>query len=432
MEILLIVASQYYKYPTKSAVAASFVHMGRRPMLALLPTLLSSVHGVCRPSLMHLKTALVGEIIFDMQEEQQECQWHINPNRRLDGIAFNTSVAEFGGSDSVSFYSSSNLAEYVGKFDSTSRISEFMVMTGTDQATIVLSASTPNTRLRISYRCLYDDGLLPAFQISPIWIALWMGVWILLISLCCASTCWIIRYRRSELRNLNSANGREQRDAFGNSLVAGLGTGLGAGLGAGLGTIGADGTIQRSILLVHVELMRRLEQERHEQRDIRHAIEASTNASLRALPTSPWQGLKDAVSAHGSAIEEGSCTGETAEDAYAQLECCLCMEEFAKNDQIRLLPCQHYFHRDCVDRWFAARAYQQRTCPLCKRDPLDGRCPHPSVATIGVSSPSPSVPASNTPSSAAPPTSSTAEGGDVEMGASELVQARSLSTVGRA
>ena len=107
-------------------------------MLALLPTLLSSVHGVCRPSLMHLKTALVGEIIFDMQEEQQECQWHINPNRRLDGIAFNTSVAEFGGSDSVSFYSSSNLAEYVGKFDSTSRISEFMLMTGTDQATIVL------------------------------------------------------------------------------------------------------------------------------------------------------------------------------------------------------------------------------------------------------------------------------------------------------
>lgn len=137
------------------------------------------------------KTELVGEIIFDMAlQEDQECQWYINPNRRLDGISFNTSVAEFGGSDHVSFYSSSNLPEsqYVGRFDSTHRISEFMVMTGTDQATIVLSASAPNTRLRISYRCLYDDGLLPAFQISPIWIALWMGVWILLISLCCAST----------------------------------------------------------------------------------------------------------------------------------------------------------------------------------------------------------------------------------------------------
>ena len=37
--------------------------------------------------------------------------------------------------------------------------------------------------------------------------------------------------------------------------------------------------------------------------------------------------------------------------------------------------CDHYFHEACIDKWFTSRAYQQRTCPLCKRDPLAGRAP---------------------------------------------------------
>ena len=28
--------------------------------------------------------------------------------------------------------------------------------------------------------------------------------------------------------------------------------------------------------------------------------------------------------------------------------------------------------QECVDRWFAARRFQPRSCPLCKQDPLSG------------------------------------------------------------
>lgn len=42
------------------------------------------------------------------------------------------------------------------------------------------------------------------------------------------------------------------------------------------------------------------------------------------------------------------------------------------NCHVLSLACADYFHTACIDRWFSARAYQQRTCPLCKRDPLEG------------------------------------------------------------
>lgn len=41
--------------------------------------------------------------------------------------------------------------------------------------------------------------------------------------------------------------------------------------------------------------------------------------------------------------------------------CAVCLSEYAKGDQIRHLPCKHYFHQRCADQWFR---YSKR-CPLC-------------------------------------------------------------------
>ncbi|XP_067861981.1 RING finger protein 215 isoform X2 [Heptranchias perlo] len=46
--------------------------------------------------------------------------------------------------------------------------------------------------------------------------------------------------------------------------------------------------------------------------------------------------------------------------------CAVCLEEFHKNQYLRVLPCLHEFHRDCVDPWLLL----QQTCPLCKRNVL--------------------------------------------------------------
>ncbi|CAN0440377.1 unnamed protein product, partial [Hapterophycus canaliculatus] len=41
---------------------------------------------------------------------------------------------------------------------------------------------------------------------------------------------------------------------------------------------------------------------------------------------------------------------------------CLCDEEEGQN--LRVLPCGHFFHSDCVDVWLA----QSSSCPFCKQD----------------------------------------------------------------
>lgn len=39
----------------------------------------------------------------------------------------------------------------------------------------------------------------------------------------------------------------------------------------------------------------------------------------------------------------------------SQLECAICLSEFAKGDRVRELPCHHVFHLDEVDAWLISR-----------------------------------------------------------------------------
>ncbi|XP_042378863.1 E3 ubiquitin-protein ligase At1g12760-like isoform X2 [Zingiber officinale] len=48
----------------------------------------------------------------------------------------------------------------------------------------------------------------------------------------------------------------------------------------------------------------------------------------------------------------------SAEDAV----CCICLAKYVDNDELRELPCTHFFHKECVDKWLKLNAL----CPLCK------------------------------------------------------------------
>ena len=59
-------------------------------------------------------------------------------------------------------------------------------------------------------------------------------------------------------------------------------------------------------------------------------------------------------------------------------ECAICLCEYEAEDMIRVLPCKHHFHKECIDAWFKSRLFSERSfCPLCKGDALGVGNPEP-------------------------------------------------------
>ncbi|KOM45236.1 hypothetical protein LR48_Vigan06g054200 [Vigna angularis] len=43
--------------------------------------------------------------------------------------------------------------------------------------------------------------------------------------------------------------------------------------------------------------------------------------------------------------------------------CCICLDEFDLNAECYTLPCQHFFHQKCIERWL----HTSQTCPMCRQ-----------------------------------------------------------------
>ena len=50
-------------------------------------------------------------------------------------------------------------------------------------------------------------------------------------------------------------------------------------------------------------------------------------------------------------------------------KCSICMVEFKEGDRLRILPCFHEFHQDCIDQWFWQQNdnNRQASCPLDRK-----------------------------------------------------------------
>lgn len=97
----------------------------------------------------------------------------------------------------------------------------------------------------------------------------------------------------------------------------------------------------------------------------------ATTESINSLPTYKFKIKKNK---NGNDRETNSGAGEggvvaagtekertiSGEDAV----CCICLAKYANNDELRELPCSHFFHKDCVDKWLKINAL----CPLCKSE----------------------------------------------------------------
>lgn len=103
--------------------------------------------------------------------------------------------------------------------------------------------------------------------------------------------------------------------------------------------------------------------------DLAHT-RGATPESISALPTYKFKLKKSGNGGEGGIHSDGVGEGGTigvgtekervisGEDAV----CCICLAKYADNEELRELPCNHFFHTECVDKWLKINAL----CPLCK------------------------------------------------------------------
>ncbi|WVZ06183.1 hypothetical protein V8G54_019529 [Vigna mungo] len=59
----------------------------------------------------------------------------------------------------------------------------------------------------------------------------------------------------------------------------------------------------------------------------------------------------------------GRRSSDSGWKGVTMVECCVCLCRFEGNEEVSELPCKHYFHRGCLDKWFDNK---HASCPLCR------------------------------------------------------------------
>ncbi len=48
-----------------------------------------------------------------------------------------------------------------------------------------------------------------------------------------------------------------------------------------------------------------------------------------------------------------------------ELGCVICQENFENDDKVRVLQCEHIYHKECIDNWLGNHSYKCPTCRSC-------------------------------------------------------------------
>lgn len=86
--------------------------------------------------------------------------------------------------------------------------------------------------------------------------------------------------------------------------------------------------------------------------------------------------LNAGVSTEGCKAKEDLVNAAVDAGGSSGTACSICYDDYCTHDVVRVLPCGHRFHADCVDEWLLGKPRPGSTrrfvCPLCSAS-LDDR-----------------------------------------------------------
>ncbi|KAF1795594.1 Zinc finger, RING/FYVE/PHD-type [Phytophthora cactorum] len=115
-------------------------------------------------------------------------------------------------------------------------------------------------------------------------------------------------------------------------------------------SLAEDDAVEGQSKLRFLSLLRRINELRSQQVDT-ESWDGLPYPQIIALPTFKYQ-IRQHVEENQS--EEDSEVNNTV--------CAVCCDEFEAEEEVRALPCLHFYHRECIDQWLMCH----RQCPICK------------------------------------------------------------------
>jgi hypothetical protein len=73
--------------------------------------------------------------------------------------------------------------------------------------------------------------------------------------------------------------------------------------------------------------------------------------------------LDEAVKKGADKRTIGSLPAYTLEKMESVVTCCICLTDMEEGAEVRKLPCNHFFHKECIDEWLAVN----KSCPIDKK-----------------------------------------------------------------